>query len=169
MFVGCDKIIELEMNNFSAHNLSNVSDMFGYNRLTNIKSISINNWNIPSVTNLYRMFFDKSKLTVLNMEGFNAPSATDISYMFSKCVLLESIDLKDFDLGNVTNMFGMFELDSSLKILNISGINSEIYEKDIFKTMIGQVGNITFYVKDSECKTLLEAIKPNATVKIKSV
>ena len=169
MFVGCDKIIELEMNNFSAHNLSNVSDMFGYNRLTNIKSISINNWNIPSVTNLYRMFFDKSKLTVLNMEGFNAPSATDISYMFSKCVLLESIDLKDFDLGNVTNMFGMFELDSSLKILNISGINSEIYEKDIFKTMIGQVGNITFYVKDSECKTLLEAIKPNATILIKSV
>ena len=35
--------------------------------------------------------------------------------------------------------------------------------------MINQVGDITFYVKDSECKTLMEAIKPNATIEIKSV
>ena len=103
------------------------------------------------------------------MEGFNAPLATDTSYMFSRCGLLENVDLKDFDLGNVTNMTSMFEKDISLKILNISGINSEIYEKDIFKNMINQVGDITFYVKDSECKTLLEAIKPNAIIEIQSV
>ena len=66
-------------------------------------------------------------------------------------------------------MTSMFEKDTSLKILNISGINSSIYEKDIFKNMINQVGDITFYVKDSKCKTLLEAIKPNATIEIQSV
>ena len=61
----------------------------------------------------------------------------------------------------------MFYGCSSLITLDISGIDSETYEKDIFKSMINQVGNITFYVKDSDCKDLLEAIKPSATVIIK--
>ena len=268
------KMASIEMNNFNAPVLSDVSDMFGNGRLSNIKSISINNWNIPSVTNLYRMFYSKSKLTELNMEGFNAPSATNtanmfygcsslegtldlsnfdtssvtnMSYMFYNCNLLTSInmskfstsnvtnmnnmfnhcesltniDLSNFDTSNVTNMTRMFfyctklvDIDvsnfdtsnvttlssmfefcnllenlsfnninlasatdisnminncPSLKTLDISGINSSIYEKDIFKSMINQVGDITFYVKDSECKTLMEAIKPNATIEIKSV
>ena len=163
------------MNNFSAPLLENLSSFFGNTsgelspKLSGATTISINNWNIPKAQNLSRMFFMSHKLETLNMEGFNAPSATDTSFMFARCGLLESIDLKDFDLGNVTNMTSMFEKDTSLKILNISGINSSIYEKDIFKNMINQVGDITFYVKDSECKTLMEAIKPNATIEIKSV
>ena len=174
MFNSDTGIVELEMNNFSAPLLENLSSFFGntYNeqspKLSGAITISINNWNIPKVKNLSRMFFMSNKLKTLNMEGFNAPSATDTSFMFARCGLLESIDLKDFDLINVTNMTSMFEKCSSLKEIDFSLVNSETYEKDIFKNMINQVGDITFYVKDSDCKDLLEAIKPNATVEIKS-
>lgn len=61
----------------------------------------------------------------------------------------------------------MFINCSQLKEIDFSLVNSKTYEKDIFKSMLEQIGDITFYVKDSDCKDLLEAIKPNATVIIK--
>ena len=162
-------IKEIEMNNFNAPILTDISYLFGANRLDEIESISMDNWNIPSVTNLMGMFRDKIKLTTLNMKDFNAPSAENTSSMFQGCTLLTSIDISSFDMDNVTNMENMFFSSSSLIKLDISSVNSETYEKDIFKTMISQLKNITFYVKDSTCKEKLEAIKPNATVEIKSL
>ena len=217
-------IVNLYMDNFNAPELTDMEIIFGNiswqnsPKFTSVKEISINNWNIPKVTNLLRMFYSLTTLETLNMENFNAPSATNVNSMFYNCKLLTNIDVSKFDTSNVTNMGSMFQgcsnlvnidltnfdtskvtdmsymfnncetltnlnlssfnMDNvtnmgymlgnmSLKKLDISGINSETYEKDIFKSMLGQIGDITFYVKDSECKTLLEAIKPNATVIIK--
>ena len=79
--------------------------------------------------------------------------------MTAASVILYSLSLK-------TNT-EMFINCSQLKEIDFSLVNSKTYEKDIFKTMLAQIGNITFYVKDSNCKDLLEAIKPSATVIIK--
>ena len=153
------------MNNFNAPLLTSTAHMF--NPVKQVQSISLSNWNIPNVTDLTSMFWGCSKLVTLNMNGFSVPSATTMVSMFQGDSQLIKLNLSGFSMQNVTDVSNVF-LGCSITELDISGIDSETYEKDIFKSMINQVGDITFYVKDSECKTLMEAIKPNATVEIKS-
>ena len=165
LFSRCTSVTELEMNNFNAPLLTSTAYMF--NPVKQVQSISLSNWNIPNVTDLTCMFWGCSRLVTLNMNGFSVPSATTMVSMFQGDSQLIKLNLSGFSMQNVTNVSNAF-LECSITELDISGIDSATYEKDIFKSMINQVGDITFYVKDSECKTLLEAIKPNATVEIKS-
>ena len=167
MFYGCSSLEgTLDLSNFDTSSVINMSSMFcGCSKLI---SIDVSNFNTSKVTNMTSMFQSCSKLGEIDLSNFNMQNVTTIEKMFYVCSGLINLKLNNWNPLVLTNVDNAFLYCSQLKEIDFSLVNSETYEKDIFKSMINQVGDITFYVKDSECKTLLEAIKPNATVEIKS-
>ena len=83
-----------------------------------------NNFNTSKVTNMWRMFFNCTSLTNLDLSSFNTSKITDMSQMFYICSSLTSLDLSNFNTSNVTNMFDMFYKCSSLTTLDLSSFNT---------------------------------------------
>ena len=165
MFEGCISLISLNVNSFNTSNVINMQNMF--DGCVNLENLILSNFITNNVTNMSMMFRRCMKLTSLDLSGFNMEKVEDISSIFNGCYKLSSLNLSNWNLESLKTNTEMFINCSQLKEIDFSLVNSKTYEKDIFKTMLAQIGNITFYVKDSNCKELLEAIKPSATVIIK--
>ena len=167
MFKGCSKLINIDLSSFDTSNVTNMSNMF--NGCSKLINIDLSSFDTSGVTNMNCMFYNCSSLEgTIDLSLFNVSNVTNMYAMFAECSKLTNLKLNNWNVEKLTNVDNMFLRCTSLKEIDFSLVNSETYEKDIFKSMINQVGNITFYVKDSECKTLMETIKPNATVEIKS-
>ena len=160
-------LYELYISGYGEIKLSEASYLF--QKFTNMITLDFDNLvTTDVVTNMTSMFQSCSKLGEIDLSNFNMQNVTTIEKMFYVCSGLINLKLNNWNPLVLTNVDNAFLYCSQLKEIDFSLVNSKTYEKDIFKSMLGQIGDITFYVKDSKCKTLLEAIKSNATVEIKS-
>ncbi len=110
---------------FENFDTSKVTDMHGmFNRCKALISLNLSSFNTSNVTDMGYMFYGCSKLTSLNISSFNTSNVTNISLMFQNCSSLTSLNLSNFNTSNVTNMGGMFIGCSSLTSLNVSNFNT---------------------------------------------
>ena len=96
-----------------------------FQSLTKLETITgLEYLNTANVTDVYRMFFNCTSLTSLDVTKFNTAKVTDMSYMFSACSKLTSLDVTKFDTRNVTIMEGMFSSCSKLTSLDVTNFNT---------------------------------------------
>jgi len=79
---------------------------------------------ISNVTQMTQMFYNCSKLTVLDLSSFNTSKVTAMNFMFYGCSNLTSLIISGFDTSKVTNMGAMFCKCSSLANLDVSGFDT---------------------------------------------
>ena len=136
MFDSCKNIINIDLSNFDATNVINMSRIFfGCHSLKSLPDIS--KWNTINVTNMSFIFGDCSSLESLpNISNWNTTNVTNMFGMFSNCKSLESLpDISKWNTINVNNMSWMFSNCKSLKSLpDISKWNTTnvIYMSNMF-------------------------------------
>ena len=69
--------------------------------------------------NSSKMFFNKSKLTSIDVSNFDTSNVTNMGGMFNTCDKLTSIDVSNFDTSKVTNMSIMFYGCSKLTTIKV--------------------------------------------------
>ena len=118
MFQNLDKIISIDLSEFSSEGQTDMSYMFsGCKHL-----VSINfgdNFDTSQVENMEYMFSECNQLTSLNLEGFNTESVENMDSMFYKAKSLLYLDLTSFDTRSVSNMNFMFSGCDSLVYINL--------------------------------------------------
>ena len=100
MFKDCIDLTGIEIS-ISSQSLKDSSGMFeGCINLDNIKFVI---FNTPNNLNMSRMFFNCSKLQLIDFgnNNFVTSYATDLSYMFYNCSVLSKVDLSKFQTSNV--------------------------------------------------------------------
>ena len=91
----------------------------------NLKRVdNIQNLNTANVTSMYRMFWDCSGLTALDVSNFDTVNVTNMSSMFWGCSGLTALDVSGFDTANVTSMGCMFWGCSGLTALDVSNFDT---------------------------------------------
>ena len=96
-----------------------------FNRYAKVTTISgLELLDTSSVTDMYSMFQNCSKLTTLDLSSFDTSSVTSMSNMFYNCSSLTSLDLSSFNTSSVRIMYYMFYSCSSLASLDLSGFNT---------------------------------------------
>ena len=102
MFCSCESLTDINLSNFNAQNITNMSCMFyGCSSLTNI---DLTNFNTKNVTNMDFMFSNCHSLSNINLSSFNTENATNMNFMFSNCESLTDINLSNFITKNVIDM-----------------------------------------------------------------
>ena len=91
---------------------------------SNLTAILLDGCNTSQVTNMSHMFHGCSGLTSLDVSGFNTSQVVKMNGMFYYCSKLTSIDVSGFNTSKVTDMSGMFMWCSSLTSLDVSGFNT---------------------------------------------
>ena len=84
------------------------SNALDANRLTNLTSISFENFNTSNVTDMSCMFCCDS-LTSLNLSNFNTSKVETMVDMFTGCKNLKTLDLSSFDTKSVKYMDSAFK------------------------------------------------------------
>ena len=123
MFSCCRTLANLNLLNLNTQNVTNMESMFSYCR--SLKSLNLSNFNTQNVTNMKYMFFECNSLTNINLSNINTQKVTSMEYMFSWCNSLENLDLSSFNTRNVSNMKSMFSWCNSLKNINLSNFNTQ--------------------------------------------
>lgn len=121
-FQWLSNMISISLDNFSTYYLTNFNIMF--EGCTKLASIDLKQLNTINATSMRGMFDGCSSLTSLDLSGFKTSGVTDMAYMFAGCSLLTSLDLSSFNTSNVTNMEYMFKGCSSLSSVNLSSFNT---------------------------------------------
>ncbi len=75
-------------------------------------------------TNMGRMFYDCTRLIVLDINNLDTGNVTNMSSAFSGLKNLTSLDVSKLDTSNVVNMFRMFENCYALENLNVRGFDT---------------------------------------------
>ncbi|MBP3799372.1 MAG: BspA family leucine-rich repeat surface protein, partial [Bacilli bacterium] len=89
-FQGCTSLQTLDLSNLETPNLTNTKQMFL--SCTSLKNITFgNNFNTSDVTDMYRMFYNTTSLTSLDISEFDMSSATDTTDMLTGMTSLESL------------------------------------------------------------------------------
>ena len=95
-----------------------------YNR-SKLTNIDLSMLDTQKVTDMSRMFFWCSGLTSLDLTTLNTLNVTDMESMFSQCHGLTSLDLTGWDTSNVTNMRNMFSACIGLTTLDLSSFDTQ--------------------------------------------
>ena len=74
-----------------------------FSELSNVTSITFNNFNTSNTTAMFQMFYKCSSLTNLNVSTFDIAKVMSISGMFNGCSSLVSLDLSNFDYSSIAN------------------------------------------------------------------
>ena len=106
MFVGCNKLTNLDVSNFDTSNVENMVSVFAF--CSNLTEIDVSNWNTSKVTNMSFLFANCTSLKSLDLKIFNTSNVTDMKHMFRSCSSLTSLNLCSFDTRKVTDMERMF-------------------------------------------------------------
>ena len=114
---------------------ANTSDMF--DRMTNLATLDLSNFDTSKVTNMRFMFSDMSNLTTLNLSNFDTSNVTNMGAMFRGVSNLTTLNLSNFDTSKVTNMSSMFFHASNLTTLNLSNFDTSkvMYMNSMFSNM----------------------------------
>ena len=138
MFDGSTNITEIDLSNFDASKVRDMSWMF--NGCLNLEKIEFGNINTSSLENMFAMFAYCSELKSVDLFKFNTSKVTDIHLMFYGCSSLIYLNLKSFKLKNTVNKDSAFYRISSYvkyciedsETKNFLGIESYCYN-DCFK------------------------------------
>ena len=132
MFWGCKFITSLDLSNFNAQNVTDMSFMFSCCDL--LANINLSNINTQNVTDMSFMFSCCNTLTNLDLSNFNTQNVTNMSCMFDGCYSLTNLDFSNFNMQNVTDMSGMFDGCHSLINLKLPKLNdnNDINMNNIF-------------------------------------
>lgn len=162
-------VTSLDLSNFDTSKVTNMSSMFMCTYY--IDKIDLSNFNTSNVLNMSYMFSDVN-VKNLDLSSFDTSNVTDMSFMFDMANIetIEIFDLSNFDTSNVTNMnlmFGGFRggktLDLSMFDISDNTSISHIFGDD---WMHGYAEFETVYVKNEECKKLLEKQLYDSGIKI---
>ena len=96
---------------------------------SNITEIDLSNFNTSKVNEMRSMFYGCSSLTSLNLSNFDTSKVKRMNDMFGGCISLISLNLSNFDTSEVTWMNDMFYGCSSLTSLNLSNFDTSKVEK----------------------------------------
>ena len=100
----------------------NTSGHYLFANLTKVESIDLSNFDASKVTNMSDMFYNCSSLTSLDVSNFDTSKVTNMSDMFSSCRSLTSLNLSNFDTSKVTSMSSMLSSCSKLKTIYVSNL-----------------------------------------------
>ena len=100
------------------------SDSTSSKKLTNLTSVSFDNFNTNNTTDMSNMFIDCSKLTSLDLSSFDTSNVTNMALMFASCTKLTSLDVSSFDTSKVTTMEYMFACCEKLTSLTLTNFNT---------------------------------------------
>ena len=118
MFQNLDKIISIDLSEFSSERQTDMSYMFS--GCKNLVSIDFgDHFDTSLVENMEYMFSECKKLTSVNLAGFNTRSVENMNCMFYKAESLLYLDLTSFDTSSVSNMNFMFFGCDSLVYINL--------------------------------------------------
>ncbi len=121
-FYSCSNLTTINnIENLDTRNVTNMKRMFyGCSSLT---MLDLNNFDTKKVTDMNCMLSGCSSLTILNLSNFNTKNVTDIGGMFNECSSLTSLNLSNFDISNVSVIDSIFCNCRSLTILDLSNLN----------------------------------------------
>ena len=180
MFIGCNKITEIDLSNFDTSQVTNMSCMF-YN-CSSLSSLNLSNFNTSKVVDMNRMFIRCSSLKELDLTNFDTSQVTNMELMFYKYSSANTLNLSNFITSKVNNMYGMFYGCESLNSLNLSNFDtsqvvnmskmfngcSKLIELDISNFDTSNVNNMTKMFFECSKLTTLD-ISNFKTSKVKSM
>ena len=105
----------LDLSNFDTSNVINMSNMFYYNRVTNLDLSSFDTSNVTDMSGM----FSWSAATSLDLSSFDTSNVTIMIGMFSGSKAT-SLDLSNFDTSNVTSVDSMFCNAACIDTIDIS-------------------------------------------------
>ena len=88
--------------------------------LTNIKEIDLSNFDASKVKDMSYMFDGCSNLEKINFGKMKTNLVENMAFLFNDCKKLISIDISNFNTSSVTNMLQMFCYCENVKYINIS-------------------------------------------------
>ena len=106
MFLGCSKLINLDVSNFNTSNVETVNAMF--KNCKKIQNIDVSKFDTQNVTDFYGMFLECNELISIDVSGFNTEKAENMNNMFFNCTSLTKLDLSSFNTLNLTEFKYMF-------------------------------------------------------------
>ena len=118
MFMKCISLQDLNIDNLETRNVKDMRGMFhGCESLTNI---DLSYFDAQNVENMSLLFFGCRSLVDIKLSRFNTQNVKDMYCMFCGCENLQYLDLLNFYTQNVINMTRMFSECRSLKELDLS-------------------------------------------------
>ena len=121
MFYGCSSLQSLNLSNWNASKVTDMSEMF-YD-CSSLQSLDLSNWNVSNVIYMNYMFQKCSSLQSLDLSNWNVSNVTKMEHMFQDCTSLQSLDLSNWNVSKVTDIGYMFDKCSNLTTLNLNGLN----------------------------------------------
>ena len=142
-FIDSTHVSNLKTITLENFNTSNVTDMGGmFSNCTSLTSLDVSNLDTSNVTYMSGMFYGCSSLTNLDVSENFASNVTDMSSMFNGCSSLTNLDVSNFNTSKVTDMNGMFAGCSSLTSLDLS--NFDTSNVTDMNSMFGLCTNLTY-------------------------
>ena len=118
MFMKCISLQDLNIDNLETRNVKDMRGMFhGCESLTHI---DLSYFDAQNVENMSLLFFGCKSLVDIKLSRLNTQNVKDMYCMFSGCENLQYLDLLNFYTQNVINMTRMFSECRSLKELDLS-------------------------------------------------
>ena len=118
MFLGCEALTKLNLNNFNTSNVQYMNHMF--RNCDALTELNLSSFDTSSVNNMRYMFAESGALTNLNLSSFDTSSVLDMQHMFYYCYTLTELDLSNFDASSVYSIDCMFLDCKSLRNLTLS-------------------------------------------------
>ncbi len=121
MFNGCNKITEIDLNNWDTSLITDMSSAFA--GCTNLEVLKIDNWDTSNVTTLNHTFSGCEKLSALTISNWNVSNVTDLGNTFDNCSSLTTLNLDNWDVRLVATMDNIFAGCGKLTTLNVRWSN----------------------------------------------
>ena len=88
MFLGCSKLINLDVSGFNTSNVTNMRTVFS--QCASLKEVDLSNWNTSKVTIMQDMFMS-TNFTTLDLSSFDTRNVTDMTQMFRNTSQLKTV------------------------------------------------------------------------------
>ena len=108
-----------------------------FRNMSSLISLDLSNFDASKVTNMSYMFFNTSSLALLNLSNFDTSKVTNMDSIFRGMTNLTTIDLSNFDTSKVTDMSSMFAAMEGLRNLNISSFDTRSVKNFRYMFMLG--------------------------------
>ena len=103
-----------------------------FNKCNKLENLNINNFDTKNVTEMGWMFSECFKLKeIKGINKFITNEVTTMNSMFNHCYELENLDLSKFNSSNVKNMSYMFYECNKLKYLNLKNFEINCDTRDM--------------------------------------
>ena len=102
MFQDCKNIIEIDLSNFDASEVSEMKSMFC--GCSSLYSINFSNINTSKVNNMNSMFNGCSSLISLDLSNFNTSNVINMNFLFYNCKKLKMVNLKRAKINHNINI-----------------------------------------------------------------